>query len=165
MTSSSEQEEQKKQAVRQFFDAFNAHDTERMAQLVSTATTTYSFHVAGLPTADWNGRKQFVVEVIKAFPDIRHHILDIVAEGDKVAIRFNITGTHEGEFQGILATGKKVSVDGTDFLTIIDGKIVEEWLNSDMMGLLHQIGGISTPQSAPRGSTVYLTHDGDRSKV
>jgi steroid delta-isomerase-like uncharacterized protein len=164
-SSSSEQEEQKKQVVRQFFDAFNGHDTERMAQLVSTATTTYSFHVAGLHTTDWNGRKQFVVDVIKAFPDIDHHILDIVAEGDKVAIRVNITGTHKGEFQGIRATGKKVSVDGTDFLTIIDGKIVEEWLNSDMMGLLQQIGGISTPRSASSGSTSMLAHDRDRSKV
>lgn len=150
-SSSSKQEEQKKQVVRQFFDAFNGHDTERMGQLVSTATN-YSFHFAGLPTTDWNGRKQFVFDVLKAFPDIHHHILDIVAEGDKVAIRVNITGTHKGEFQGILATGKKISVGGTDFLTIINGKIVEEWLSSDMMGLLQQIGGIPAPQSAP-GST------------
>jgi predicted ester cyclase len=102
---------------------------------------------------DWNGRKQFVAAAIKAFPDIAHHILDIVAEGVKVAVRFKITGTHKGEFQGIPPTGKEVSIDGTDFLTIIDGKIVEEWLNSDMMGLMQQIGGIPTPPSAASGSS------------
>ena len=75
---------------------------------------------------DWNGRKQFVAAAIKAFPDINHHILDIVAEGDKVAVRLNITGTHKGEYQGIPPTGKEVSIDGMDFLAIVDGKIVEE---------------------------------------
>ena len=101
-----------------------------MGQLVSN-NTNYFFHVAGVPLpVDWNGRKQFVAAVKKVFPDIHHHILDIVAEGDKVAVRFNITGTHKGEFQGILPTGKEVA---------IDGKIVEEWLNSDMMGLMQQI--------------------------
>ena len=61
--------------------------------------------------------------------------------------------THKGELQGIPPTGKKVTFDAMDFLTIIDGKIVEEWLNSDMMGLLQQIGGISAPRSASSGST------------
>lgn len=66
-------------------------------------------------------------------------MLETVAEGDKVALRFNITGTPKGEFQGIPHTGKEVSIDGVDILTVVDGKIVEEWLNSDIMGLIQQI--------------------------
>ncbi len=56
---------------------------------------------------------------------------------------------HKGEFQGIPPTGKEVSLDGMDFLTIIDSKIVEEWLNSDMMGLMQQIRAIPTSSQQP----------------
>jgi steroid delta-isomerase-like uncharacterized protein len=141
-------EGQNKQVVRQFFDAFNRHDTERMGQIVSSAATTnYSFHFAGIPTTDWNGRKQFIAAVINAFPDIHHNILDVVAEGDKVAVRFTITGTPKGEYQGIPPTGKEVSIDCINFLTVLDGKIVEEWSNSDMMGLMQQIGAIAASSS------------------
>jgi steroid delta-isomerase-like uncharacterized protein len=143
-------QEQNKQVVHQFFDAYNRQDVERMSQWVSS-NTNYFFHLPGMPfPMDWNGRKQFVAAAIKAFPDIDHHILDIVAEGDKVAVRFNITGTHKGELQGIPPTGKEVSIDGMDFLTIIDGKIAEEWLNSDMMGLMQQIGAIPVSSSTAR---------------
>jgi steroid delta-isomerase-like uncharacterized protein len=147
MTSRSTQLEQNKQVVRQFFDAYNEHDVERMAQLVSR-NSNYFFHLTGMPlSTDWNGRTQYIAAAIKAFPEINHHILDTVAEGDKVAVRLNITGTHKGDFQGIPPTGKEVSFDGMDFLTVIDGKIAEEWLNSDIMGLMQQIGAMRGPPS------------------
>ena len=61
-----------------------------------------------------------------------------------------ITGTHKGVFQGIPPTGKEVFIDCINFLTVLDGKIVEEWSNSDMMGLMQQIGAIRTsPLPAP----------------
>ena len=158
MASRSTYEEQNKQLVRWFFDAYNGHDAERMGQLVSS-NTNYFFHLPGTPNPmDWNGRKQFVAAVIKAFPDIHHRILDIVAEGDKVAVRFNITGTHKGVFQGISPTGKEISIDGTDFLTIVDGKIVEEWLNSDMMGLMRQIGAVPASSQQPSSHSVSESH-------
>jgi steroid delta-isomerase-like uncharacterized protein len=142
MTFSEEElKEKNKHVARRFYDAFNRHDPEGMSQLVSS-NASYTFHFAGLPATDWKGRKHFIINVVKAFPDIDHHILDVVAEGDKVALRFNITGTHKGQFQDIPATGKKISVSCVNFLTIIDGKIIEEWSNSDMMGLMQQIGAI-----------------------
>ena len=148
MTSSEEDlEEKNKQVAHQFYDAFNRHDPEGMSHLVSS-NASYTFHFAGMPATDWKARKQFVTNVVKAFPDIDHHILDIVAEGDKVALRFNITGTHKGQFQDIPATGKKISVGCMNFLTIIDGKIIEEWSNSDMMGLMQQIGAIPVLSNA-----------------
>jgi steroid delta-isomerase-like uncharacterized protein len=142
-------QEQNKQVVRQFFEFYNGHDTERMGQLISS--TNYFFHFPGMAPLDWNGHKQFLVGIISAFPDFRHNIIDVVAEGDKVAVRFNITATHKGEFQGISPTGKEVSFDGTEFFTIIDGKITEEWVIVDMMGLMQQIGAI--PAARPAGSS------------
>jgi steroid delta-isomerase-like uncharacterized protein len=122
--SEGELEENNKQVALQFYDALNRHDPEEMNQLVSS-NANYTFHFAGMPATDWKGRKQFITNVVKAFPDIDHHILDVVAEGDKVALRFNITGIHKGQFQDIPATGKKISVGCMNFLTIIDAKIIE----------------------------------------
>jgi steroid delta-isomerase-like uncharacterized protein len=151
MTFSEEElEEKNKQVARQFYDAFNRHDPEGMSQLVSS-NASYTFHFVGMPATDWKGRKQFITNVVKTFPDIDHHILDVVAEGDKVALRLNITGTHKGQFQDIPATGKKISVGCVNFLSIIDGKIIEEWSNSDMMGLMQQIGAI--PALSPAVNT------------
>jgi steroid delta-isomerase-like uncharacterized protein len=140
-------EEQNKQLVRQFFEAFDRHVPERMDQLVSS--TNYSFHFSGMPPMDWNGHKQFIVAVTNAFPDIHHDIVDMVAEGeDKVAVRFDATGTHKGEFQGIPPTSKKVSFGGMNFFTIINGKVAEEWVIVDTMGLMQQIGAISAPHGS-----------------
>jgi predicted ester cyclase len=76
----------------------------------------------------------------------------MVAEGDKVAVSINVTGTYKGEFQGIPATGKQVSFTAMDILTTIDGKITEEWATADMMGLMQQIGAIPV-RSAGSNST------------
>jgi len=103
---------------------------------------------------DWTGHKQFIVTVTNAFPDVHHDIVDMVAEGeDKVAIRVINTGTHKGEFQGIPPTGKKVSFDGMQFLTIMNGKITEIWANVDMMELIQQIGAIPAETQAGTSST------------
>ncbi len=140
-SSSSTQEEQNKQAVRQFFEALNRQDTERMDQLVSS--NNYSLHFSGMTPMDWNGNKeQFLAPFTKAFPDLRRNIVDMVAEGDKVAVSINVTGTYKGEFQGIPPTGKQVSFTAMDILTIGDGNITEEWATADMMGLMQQIGAI-----------------------
>jgi steroid delta-isomerase-like uncharacterized protein len=137
----SAQEQQKnKQVVRQFFEAADRQDIEGMGQLVSS--TNYFFHFPGMPPMDWNTHKQFFTAFTSSFPDLRHEIVDLVAEGDKVAVRFNVTGTHKGELQGIPPTGKKVSFGAMDFITLTDGKIVEDWLNADILGVMQQIGAI-----------------------
>jgi steroid delta-isomerase-like uncharacterized protein len=151
-------EEQNKQLVRQFFDAFDRQDKEMMDQLVSS--TNYSLHFSGMSSTDWNGTKQFSAAFYSAFPDLRHNIVDMVAEGkDKVAVRLNITGTHEGEFHGTPPTGKKISFNATDFITLMDGKITEEWVNADTMALMQQIGAIppSASPSAASGSNSSTT--------
>jgi steroid delta-isomerase-like uncharacterized protein len=134
-------QEQNKQLVRQFFEALDRQDTEKMDQLVSSAN--YSLHFCGMPPLDWNAnKKEFLAPFNKAFPDLTHDIVDLVAEGDKVAVSVNVTGTYKGEFQGIPATGKQVSFTAMDILTIVDGKITEEWATADIMGLMQQIGAI-----------------------
>jgi len=144
-------QEQNKQLVRQYFEALDRQAIERMDQLVSSAN--YSLHFSGMPPLDWNANKrEFLAPFNKAFPDLTRNIVDIVAEGDKVAVSINVTGTYKGEFQGIPATGKRVSFTAMDILTIIDGKITEEWATADMMGLMQQIGAIPQRSASTSGN-------------
>jgi steroid delta-isomerase-like uncharacterized protein len=102
--------------VRQYIEAFNRQDTERLGQLVSN--TKQSFQFSGMRSSmDWNRTKQFFAAFWSAFSDLSAKIEEIIAEEDKVAIRVINTGTHKGEFQGTPPTGKKVSFGGRDFLT------------------------------------------------
>ena len=82
---------------------------------------------------------------IAAFPDLQATEYDIIAEGDKVAVRFVIEATHTGNLVGIEPTGKKVRWDAVDVYHFKDGKIVEEWAADDMAAIMHQVGAIKLP--------------------
>ncbi len=71
--------------------------------------------------------------------EAKHHIFDMVAEGDKVAIRGKTTMVHRGEFQGIPPTGKHLELHWLDVMRIEDGKNAEEWLSMDLMGFMQQL--------------------------
>jgi steroid delta-isomerase-like uncharacterized protein len=143
VASYSKKEEINKQVVRQFFELLGRHDTERMEQLL-VSSTHYSFHSSGMPNMDWNGHKRLLATITRAFPDLHHDIKDMVAEGDKVAVRLVVTGTHKGEFHGMPPSGRKLSLDEMAFLTIVDGRITDGWITSDTMSFMQQIGAIPT---------------------
>ncbi len=94
------------------------------------------------------GYKQAVVAMREAFPDLRLTLEDILAEGDKVAFRYTMEGTHQGDFMGIPPTGKPFSVGGMIFARIAEGKAVERWANLDTLGLMQQLGAIPSPEQA-----------------
>lgn len=141
-----QQQQRNKDIVSKLFEALNEHDLERAGELLSSSNN-YSFHLSGLPPLDQDGRKQVFSVAVNAFPDFHHNMIDAVAEKDKVAVRYIVTGTHKGEFQGIPPTGKQVSFEGTEFFTIKDGMIIEERVFVDVMGWMQQLGAI--PNSAP----------------
>jgi steroid delta-isomerase-like uncharacterized protein len=68
-----------------------------------------------------------------------------IAEGDYVASRVTYTGTHDGEFMDIPATGRSVTVTGNTINRIRDGKIAESWPETDFLGLLRQVGVLDSP--------------------
>ncbi|ALA42296.1 MULTISPECIES: ester cyclase [Paenibacillus] len=76
------------------------------------------------------------------FPDIQWTLKEMVAEGDKVAARFIMRGTHQGSFFGFPPTGKTIEVQAMNFYRFSDGQIVEEYGQPDMLGLLQQIGAV-----------------------
>ena len=86
------------------------------------------------------GIKHDFALVHAAFPDVQYTVDDLIAEDDKVVVRWTARGTHHGEFAGISPTGQQVVFSGTDILCVVDGKVVEVWQHADMLGLLHQLG-------------------------
>src|SRR5438105_1259616 len=74
-----------------------------------------------------------------AFPDSRFEIEQIVSEGDHVAVRYTMTGTHRGEWRGIMPTGRQVRRASSAFFRVQDGKIAEGWLVNDVHGMLEQL--------------------------
>ena len=91
------------------------------------------------------GATHFYTTLREAFPDIHFTIEDQVAEGDRVVTRWAARATHNGNFQGIPATGKQATLTGIDIDRIVNGKVVECWPNVDELGLLQQLGVIPAP--------------------
>ena len=83
-------------------------------------------------------------EVFKRFhdavPDLQITLDDVISAGDRVAARWQATGTHRGTLAGVPATGRPVRWGGIDVYRFQDGKIVEWWRNDDVVGLLQQLG-------------------------
>jgi steroid delta-isomerase-like uncharacterized protein len=84
--------------------------------------------------------KTLFVQIRTAFPDMRISIDDLVAEGDKVAVRWTSDGTHQGELQGIPATNRQMTMTGLTIYRIAGGQVVEAWNNADSLGMLRQLG-------------------------
>jgi steroid delta-isomerase-like uncharacterized protein len=76
---------------------------------------------------------------LAAFPDFRVTTHNIIAEGDKVAVRWTVNGTHLGELMGIPPTGRPVMFTGMTIHRLADGKIVENWWAYDALGMIQQI--------------------------
>ncbi len=89
---------------------------------------------------DREGLKAILHAMRSAFPDLRMTVEDVIAEGDKVVQRRRYEGTHKGEFFGVPATGKALSVSQITVSRVADGKFAEEWAETDFLGMLQQLG-------------------------
>jgi len=96
------------------------------------------------------GIKEVVAQHRRSFPDWNEKVEDIIAEGDRVVIRFTSTGTQEGDFQGIAPTRKKVNIREVAIFRLADGKIIEQWGLPDLHGLLEQLKHSDTNGQRPK---------------
>ncbi len=99
----------------------------------------------GMPPLDADGHRQYSQVMLAAFPNLDRRIDDLVAEGDRVVARWSARGVHEGEFMGSPPSGNMVTSSGITIFRIADGRVVEEWAESDMLGLLQQVGLMPGP--------------------
>jgi steroid delta-isomerase-like uncharacterized protein len=105
----------------------------------------YTVHYAGNRPMDRDGFLQFLDVLRSAFPDVAVTVEDLLAEGDKVAVRWTWSGTSLGPFLGIPPTGEVIVGSGIGLFRISNGKIVEDFVQEDTFGLLQQLGAIPAP--------------------
>ena len=91
-----------------------------------------------LPT-NKKGFKEFIYLLWNAFPDIRIRFEDIIVEGNKVVCRYNLTGTHKGDFMELRPTNKQFKVNGMTIFSFRDTKCIERWNLVDMISLIEQL--------------------------
>ncbi len=137
-----------KTIVRRVYDEiWNQNNPEKANELFAPG---YVDHDPATPNTD-RGPEAFR-SIFKtyhtAFPDTRFTIDEIIAEGDRVSVRWTAQGTHHGELRGVRPSGKRVSVTGTGFYLVNKGRIQESWTNWDALGLMRQIGAIHEPTRA-----------------
>ena len=90
-------------------------------------------------TPDLPSLKRFFAANPEAFPDMRVELQDVIAEGDLVAYRAVVTGTHRGEFAGMKPTGRRITVTEINISRFRDGKMVEHWALLDEASMLRQL--------------------------
>jgi steroid delta-isomerase-like uncharacterized protein len=126
--------EKNKAIARRYQDeVWGKGDLDLIDELLAVDFVDHSLPVGMDPS--FAGAKRAVKGAHDAFPDGHWTVEDLIAEGDKVVIRWKMQATHEHEFRGIAPGGKSVTVTGITILRIVNGKIVERWVNWDPLAL------------------------------
>jgi len=125
-----------KAIVRRRFEELDEGNIEVMDELFAPE---YVMHFPGRAPMTLKQTRRFYADLYSAFPDLRHRILDQVAEGVKVVTRWRATGTHHGTFMQHPATQRRVSFTGINIYRLSEGKFVESFVNWDIAGLLEQL--------------------------
>ncbi len=123
---------------------------ERMAELINTGELDALDEVVDQDAVDHDpmpgqkfgpeGFKDFFGMLRAGFPDLMLEPVTVVADDQHVAMAYTINGTHRGDFQGVPATGRRISARGTEIVKFRDGKLIERWGSSDELGILTQLG-------------------------
>jgi len=138
MKAQAEVEEQNKEIARELFAVIDTGDFDRLNELFAD---DFAVDAPGLPEPL---RKDMLFQLIKthytAFPDWIHVIEDVIADGDKVAVKLTQNGTHKAEYEGIPATGIKATLPAMHLFMVVDGKVIDWFAVEDYLGLYMQLG-------------------------
>jgi len=137
--------EKNKAIIRKLTEAFNKKNLAILDELIAPDYVDHTHQLRGLENV-----KQFFTMLIKGFPDFQFTIEDMIAEGDKVWVRFKETGTHKGEYLGLAPTGKKITETAVHNFRIVNGKVVEDFSVSDDLAFYKQLGVIEPTEKAKK---------------
>ena len=131
-----------KAAFRRFHDAVNSGDAELIAKAIDEVVEPDVLIRTPLPVQATGAQalKEVFARLHRAFPDLHVTVEDVVAEGDKVVGRNSVTGTHQGEYMGLPATGKPVAYNEIFIFRFVDGRIAETWGVVDVVSQMRQLG-------------------------
>jgi hypothetical protein len=120
-------------------DAFNRGDLEGYLTLYDEGATLHGYSPAPI---DKPSARAFYRGILDAFPGATLRFHEVIGAGDRLAIRFELSGTHGGPFMGVPATGRPVSLPGITILHMRAGRCVERWSTADMLSVLVQVGAV-----------------------
>ena len=129
---------------------FNQHRVDRTAETVAADYRDHAPQPGQAPGLA--GAQQKWAAYLAALPDLRATLEDLVAEGDRVAVRWTVEGTHRGALFGIPPTGTRVRFRGLSIYRFAGGKIAEQWEGWDRLDLLQQLGVAPGPGAGPGGA-------------
>ena len=121
--------------VRRFFELMDSHQFD---ELSSVLAPDLRFHL-GSATMTRDDVVSWVRLAFTAFPDLQHHVEEMLSVGSRVVARAIDRATHRGEFQGIAPTGRTVTIGQIAIYELRDGKITEAWEQADFAGLMAQL--------------------------
>lgn len=156
--------EQNKAVVRRIYEElWDERKLDVAQELIAEGGVNYDTGLTAHPFGP-EEMKGTVRMVTGAFPDNRHEVEDVFAEGDQVLARVTLTGTHEGAFMGIPPTGRRISVTEIHVYRLRDGKAIEHRVGRDDLGAMRQLGVIadSIPAPGSAGETAELPVDRPR---
>lgn len=131
-----------KAAFRRFHDAVNSGDAELIAKAIDEVVEPDVLIRTPLPVQATGAQalKEVFARLHRAFPDLHVTVEDVVAEGDKVVSRNSVTGTHQGDYMGLPATGRPVAYNEIFIFRFVDGRIAETWGVVDVLAQMKQLG-------------------------
>jgi steroid delta-isomerase-like uncharacterized protein len=121
------------------FEAWNSRDLDGYLMLYDDSIKLHGYSPQPMDKASVRGFYQMIHQAFDG-PKLTFH--DVFSNGNRLAIRFTMTGTHRGEFLGIAPTGRNVAVDGITVLHFKNGRCVERWSSVDMYAWLAQLGAV-----------------------
>jgi steroid delta-isomerase-like uncharacterized protein len=125
-------------------------DKRNLAAWRELCTSDYQLHFASNAPMSLEEHIQANKAMPEAFPDFRHTIEDIVAQGDKAVFRAALNGTHQGTYMGMPATGKAFHYTAMGMARFRDGRIAEMWMEADFLGLFQQLGMELKPKAVKK---------------
>lgn len=129
--------------MKRFVEFINTAD-EDLAHAVIAPDAEFDAPTHGEPLRGPAGYLELLAMLRTGFPDVHWTLEETITEGDKVAARFRMEGTHRGDFFGTPPTGKTISVRALNFYQLTDGQVVREQGQPDLLGILQQIGAAPT---------------------
>jgi steroid delta-isomerase-like uncharacterized protein len=136
--------EENKTTMRRYLDVFEQGNIDLLDELLAPDYVNRTPATPDLPTGP-EGVKGVVSMFRSAMPDLRVVVEDMIAEGDKVATRYTLEGTHEGELFGVPPTGQRLSIKSMTVERVSEGQIREHWRVTDNLDMMQQLGVVPEP--------------------
>jgi steroid delta-isomerase-like uncharacterized protein len=137
--------EENKALMRRWIETVNQRN---LAVFDELCARDFVYHDASKTMQGLEPYIQVLSMYLTAIPDLHITLEDVIAEGDRVVTRQTYRGTQQGNLLSIPPTGKQVTLTGIAITRIASGKVIEQWVNNDDMGLLQQLGVVPTPGQA-----------------